>query len=203
MCTFWTLCSHVCEPNLLWKVLENEFCESWKILEFCLCKSWKTVFYCLYEPWSVCFVCTQKGKVLELSTPTLWQNSACMHWSWCPKVKVAGLWSVLPVWVCMSIWLLKFLVECSLLCCQVQWHPELGTNQHGTKCGQAQEIMSVGEDCHWIYVRGDRAIALISHSCSVIFTVSASSRVRFRVRVTIRVRDPLCASNIIHCNLAW
>ena len=25
MCTFWTLCSHVCEPNLSWKVLENEF----------------------------------------------------------------------------------------------------------------------------------------------------------------------------------
>jgi len=43
MCTFWTLCSHVCEPNLSWKVLENEFCESWKTLEFGLFKSWKVL----------------------------------------------------------------------------------------------------------------------------------------------------------------
>ena len=43
MCTFWTLCSHVCEPNLSLKVLENEFCESWKTLEFGLCKSWKVL----------------------------------------------------------------------------------------------------------------------------------------------------------------
>ena len=43
MCTFWTLCSHVCEPNLSGKVLENEFCESWKTLEFRLCKSWKVL----------------------------------------------------------------------------------------------------------------------------------------------------------------
>ena len=50
MCNFWTLCSHVCEPNLSWKVVENEFCGSWKTLEFGLCKSWKAVFYCLYEP---------------------------------------------------------------------------------------------------------------------------------------------------------
>jgi len=54
MCTFWTLCSHVCELNLSWKVLEYEFCESWKTLEFGHCKSWKVLensFYCLYEPW--------------------------------------------------------------------------------------------------------------------------------------------------------
>ena len=44
MCTFWTLCSHVCELDLSWKVLENEFCESWKTPEFGLCKSWKIVF---------------------------------------------------------------------------------------------------------------------------------------------------------------
>ena len=43
MCTFWTLCSHVCEPNLSWKVVKNEFCESWKTLEFGLCKSWKVL----------------------------------------------------------------------------------------------------------------------------------------------------------------
>jgi len=43
MCTFWTLCGHFCEPNLSWKVLENEFCESWKTLEFGLCKSWKVL----------------------------------------------------------------------------------------------------------------------------------------------------------------
>jgi len=43
MCTFWTLCSHVCEPNLSWKVLENEFCKSCKTLEFGLCKSWKVL----------------------------------------------------------------------------------------------------------------------------------------------------------------
>jgi len=43
MCTFWTLCSRVCEPNLYWKVVENEFCESWKTLEFGLCKSWKVL----------------------------------------------------------------------------------------------------------------------------------------------------------------
>jgi len=43
MCTFWTLCSHVCELNLSWKVLENEFCESWKTLEFSRCKSWKVL----------------------------------------------------------------------------------------------------------------------------------------------------------------
>ena len=43
MCTFWTLGSHVCEANLSWKVLENEFCESWKTLEFGLCKSWKVL----------------------------------------------------------------------------------------------------------------------------------------------------------------
>jgi len=43
MCTFWTLCSHDCEPNLFWKVVENEFCESWKTLEFGLCKSWKVL----------------------------------------------------------------------------------------------------------------------------------------------------------------
>jgi len=44
MCTFWTLCSHVCEPNLSsWKVIENEFCESWKTLEFGLCMSWKVL----------------------------------------------------------------------------------------------------------------------------------------------------------------
>ena len=43
MCTFWALCSHVCEPNLSWKVVENEFCVSWKTLEFGLCKSWKVL----------------------------------------------------------------------------------------------------------------------------------------------------------------
>jgi len=43
MCAFWTLCSHVCEPNLSWKVVKNEFCESWKTLEFGLCKSWKVL----------------------------------------------------------------------------------------------------------------------------------------------------------------
>jgi len=43
MCTFWTLCSHVCEPTLSLKVLENEFCESWKTLEFGLYKSWKVL----------------------------------------------------------------------------------------------------------------------------------------------------------------
>ena len=43
MCTFWTSCSHVCEPNISWKVLENEFCESWKTLEFSLCNSWKVL----------------------------------------------------------------------------------------------------------------------------------------------------------------
>ena len=43
MCTFWTLCSYVCELNLSWKVVENEFCESWKTLEFGLCKSWKVL----------------------------------------------------------------------------------------------------------------------------------------------------------------
>ena len=43
MCTFWTLCGHVCEPNLSWKVVENEFDESWKTLEFGLCKSWKVL----------------------------------------------------------------------------------------------------------------------------------------------------------------
>jgi len=41
MCTFWTSCSHVCEPNISWKVLKNESCESRKTLEFSLCKSWK------------------------------------------------------------------------------------------------------------------------------------------------------------------
>jgi len=40
-----SLYSHVCEPNLFWKVLENEFCESWKTLEFGLCKSWKVLKY--------------------------------------------------------------------------------------------------------------------------------------------------------------
>ena len=43
MCTFWTLFSHVCEPNLSWKVVENAFCESWKTLEFGLCKFWKVL----------------------------------------------------------------------------------------------------------------------------------------------------------------
>jgi len=43
MCTFWTLCSHVCEPNLSWKFLENEFCEYWKTLDFGLCKSWNVL----------------------------------------------------------------------------------------------------------------------------------------------------------------
>jgi len=39
----YAICSHVCELNLSWKVLENEFCESWKTLEFGLCKSWKVL----------------------------------------------------------------------------------------------------------------------------------------------------------------
>ena len=43
MCTFWSLCSHVCEPNLSWKVVENEFRESWKTLEFGLFKSLKVL----------------------------------------------------------------------------------------------------------------------------------------------------------------
>ena len=43
MCTFWTSCSHVCEPNISWNVLENEFCESWKTLEFGLCKTRKVL----------------------------------------------------------------------------------------------------------------------------------------------------------------
>ena len=27
MCTFWTSCRHVCEPNISWNMLEKEFCE--------------------------------------------------------------------------------------------------------------------------------------------------------------------------------
>ena len=43
MYTFYTLCTHVCELNLSWKVLENEFRESWKTLEFGVCKSCKVM----------------------------------------------------------------------------------------------------------------------------------------------------------------
>jgi len=47
MCTFSTSCIHACEPNISWKALENEFCESWKTLEFSLCKSWKVLKNCI------------------------------------------------------------------------------------------------------------------------------------------------------------
>jgi len=49
---------------------------------------------------------------------------------------------------------------------------------------------------------GNRLIVQIARSCSVIFRVSARSRVRFRVRVSITVRDPLyvqCNWLITHC----
>jgi len=53
MCTFWTLCSHVCELNLFWKVVENAFVslgKPWNLVFASPGKFWKTVFYSLYEP---------------------------------------------------------------------------------------------------------------------------------------------------------
>jgi len=53
MCTFWTLCSHVCEPNLSWKVVKTSFVspgKPWNLVFASPGKSWKTLLYCLYEP---------------------------------------------------------------------------------------------------------------------------------------------------------
>jgi len=48
----------------------------------------------------------------KLGTPLLYdRTSACIDLEVKrSRVKVTGLWSVLPAWVCMSIWLLRFLV---------------------------------------------------------------------------------------------
>jgi len=71
MCTFRTLYSHVCEPNLSQKVIENEFCKSWKTLEFGLCKPRKVLensFYCLYEPYDsfTIYLCVSAYAVLYM-----------------------------------------------------------------------------------------------------------------------------------------
>ena len=57
-----------------------------------------------------------KGKRLELSAPKLGTHILCgrssvMHWPGGKKANFTGLWSVLLAWVCMSIWLLRFLVR--------------------------------------------------------------------------------------------
>jgi len=41
MYNVWT----VCEPNISWKVDENEFYESWKTLKVSFCKFWKVLKY--------------------------------------------------------------------------------------------------------------------------------------------------------------
>ena len=51
MCTLWISCSHVCELNISWKVVENEsFVCSGKPWNLVFASPEKTVFYCLYEP---------------------------------------------------------------------------------------------------------------------------------------------------------
>jgi len=64
-------------------------------------------------------------------TYTLWQKLS-MHWLRGQKVKVKGqeLWSVLPSWVCMSIWLLRFLLPTKIRVILHLWstHEKIATD---------------------------------------------------------------------------
>ena len=57
MCTFWTLCSHACEPNLSLKSLETSFMspgKPWNLVFASPGKSWKTIFTVCTNPVQLC-----------------------------------------------------------------------------------------------------------------------------------------------------
>jgi len=62
-----------------------------------------------------------------------------MHWPWGQKFKVTGLWNVLPAWVCMSLWLLRFLVR-------RQWPP---LQDNLTKLDLLEQEIASGSGNSW------------------------------------------------------
>jgi len=86
----WHHATRVCEWNVSWKVLENEFVESWKTPEFGLCNSWKVL-----KNWDL-NVCTNPVQSFALDifwTILCWVagNNYTSQW-WCSVAHIKTQW---------------------------------------------------------------------------------------------------------------